>query len=575
MPLFSRVTPLLLCLAGLVLTPGPLAAALMGTAFTYQGSLSNGTNAANGYYDLKFTVYDSATGGSVVGGPVTASTVAVGNGRFTASLDFGAVFAGDACWLGIDVRTNNATAFSALTPRQALTPVPQAGFAGVAGTANTAASAYYAPTAGTAQSVPWYALPAPVLTNASAFDRAGAATVAAQNATNLLHPAAFTGTAALATNWTAVFDVTAFGAVADGVTDSHAAIEAAMQAALLKGGLVYFPARRGQPNIYLDSAPHYLFSTNFPTPPVPCARPLIKLKGEPQVALLSTMTNGVFLTGFFDLEDLIIMGQGQNYGAWPYPTNYVGVFLIGPWGSSAQLRNVALFRWGQGLSLYEAQPHLYNVYVRYCLVGIALGRQNDSMDMDAMAVYNCAVGLESGALTPDATNSPVGPVTGWSVTGSSSARIKGLWDYNGIDFVLGGRYGSYELQIYGESATNCNLMIGHDPATWPQLAAAEAGSNLKAKLNHCNWNVNPPTNVVKLFISGALTAQGSNLGGTTCLAAIRSFSAAGDHSVVIFDETTEGPTTNYLSSAGHAITDRIFKLNCAPTVYYWTGANGF
>lgn len=562
-------------LGWLVLAPPAAVAVPIGTTLTYQGSLANGSNPANGLYDLRFKVYDAATNGSLVAGPVTGGGVVVNNGRFTVSLDFGAVFAGDARWLGLEVRTNNATTFSALAPRQALTPTPQALFATAAGTANSAASANYAPTAGTAQNVPWYALPAPVLTNAAAFDPTGAAIAAAQNATNSLNPAAFTGNAATATNWTGVFDVTAFGAVGDGVTDCHKAIEAAMQAALVKGGLVYFPARPGRSNIYADSGPHYLFATNFPTWPVPAARPFLKLKGEPQVTLLATMTNGVFLSGFFDIEDLIILGQGQNYGTWPYPTNYVGVFLIGPWGCSAHLRNVALFRWGEGLSLYEAQPHLYNVQVEFCLVGIALGRQNDSMDMDSMSVYNCSVGLETGTITPYPTNSPVGPITSWAVTGSSSARIKGLWDYNGVDIVLGARYGTYELQIYGEATTNCNLMIGHDPATWPALAAAEAGGYIKAKLNTCNWNVNSPTNVIKLFNTAVITSQNCNFGGSTCQAAIRSFTAAGDRSTILFDETTFGPVTNYLSSAGHAITDRTFKLNCSPTVYYWNGVSGF
>ena len=38
-----------------------------GTAFTYQGQLSDGGAPARGIYDLLFTIYDLATGGSAIG----------------------------------------------------------------------------------------------------------------------------------------------------------------------------------------------------------------------------------------------------------------------------------------------------------------------------------------------------------------------------------------------------------------------------------------------------------------------------------------------------------------------------
>jgi hypothetical protein len=102
-------------------------AAPVGTAFTYQGRLSSGTNAANGTYDLKFTLYDAVTSGTLVAGPLTNAATGVTNGLFTVSLDFGAyVFNGDARWLDIAVRTNGAASFTPLTPRQPLTPSPYA-----------------------------------------------------------------------------------------------------------------------------------------------------------------------------------------------------------------------------------------------------------------------------------------------------------------------------------------------------------------------------------------------------------------------------------------------------------------
>jgi hypothetical protein len=99
-----------------------------GTAFTYQGSLSDGGHPANGNYDLQFTVYDSATNGSIVGATITNLATAVSNGLFTARLDFGGgVFSGPARWLAVGVRTNgSAGSFSVLSPRQSLTPAPYA-----------------------------------------------------------------------------------------------------------------------------------------------------------------------------------------------------------------------------------------------------------------------------------------------------------------------------------------------------------------------------------------------------------------------------------------------------------------
>ena len=59
----------------------------IGTAFTYQGRLTDSGSAANGSYDLKFTLYDNPTSGTgVVGGPLTNSAVAVSNGLFTVTL---------------------------------------------------------------------------------------------------------------------------------------------------------------------------------------------------------------------------------------------------------------------------------------------------------------------------------------------------------------------------------------------------------------------------------------------------------------------------------------------------------
>src|SRR3954471_14701618 len=107
---------------------GANSAVAQGTAFTYQGRLSDNGNPATGNYDLRFALYDSATAGSAVGQPLTNSLVAVNNGLLTVPLDFGAgVFTGPGRWLEISVRTNGSVgSYSALNPRQLVAASPYA-----------------------------------------------------------------------------------------------------------------------------------------------------------------------------------------------------------------------------------------------------------------------------------------------------------------------------------------------------------------------------------------------------------------------------------------------------------------
>jgi N-acetylneuraminic acid mutarotase len=104
-----------------------LSAAPLGTAFTYQGKLVSGGNAANGIYDFTFAVWNAASGGAQQGAAFATNTVPVTNGYFVVTLDFGpGVFPGDSRWLEIWVRTNGVVGFTTLTPRQQLTPSPYA-----------------------------------------------------------------------------------------------------------------------------------------------------------------------------------------------------------------------------------------------------------------------------------------------------------------------------------------------------------------------------------------------------------------------------------------------------------------
>ncbi len=100
-----------------------------GTAFTYQGELSEAGLLVDDTCDFDFSLWDDPVGGLAVGTPI-AQTLAVVDGRLTTILDFGVgIFSGDATWLEIAVCCPSACAPVPLTTRQELTPAPYALFA--------------------------------------------------------------------------------------------------------------------------------------------------------------------------------------------------------------------------------------------------------------------------------------------------------------------------------------------------------------------------------------------------------------------------------------------------------------
>ena len=132
----------------------PLAIA-QGTAFTYQGRLADQSRPANGSYDLQFSLFPQASGGTRIGAVLAFPGTPVTNGLFNLSLDFGqGAFNGSDRWVEIAVRTNGAATFTTLTPRRSLAASPQAHFA------TTAASAQSVPASGITGSLPVETLPA-------------------------------------------------------------------------------------------------------------------------------------------------------------------------------------------------------------------------------------------------------------------------------------------------------------------------------------------------------------------------------------------------------------------------------
>ena len=126
---------------GIALSIGSVMAAPLGTAFTYQGQLSDAGLPATGAYDLQFKLFDAATAGAQVGSTVLKGDVAVSGGQFVVNLDFGATpFAGQSRFLEIGVRPGASSgAYTLLGSRQELTPSPNALFATSAASATTVA----------------------------------------------------------------------------------------------------------------------------------------------------------------------------------------------------------------------------------------------------------------------------------------------------------------------------------------------------------------------------------------------------------------------------------------------------
>jgi hypothetical protein len=130
-PVKRSIISLLFCVIIAAFLPSESLRA-QGTAFTYQGRLNDGGAPANGGYDLTFALFNTNVTGTALTGALTNNGTTVSNGLFTVTLDFSNRFDGTPRWLEIGVRTNGASGFTTLSPRQPLTPTPYAIFANTA-----------------------------------------------------------------------------------------------------------------------------------------------------------------------------------------------------------------------------------------------------------------------------------------------------------------------------------------------------------------------------------------------------------------------------------------------------------
>lgn len=119
----TRLLCLVFCLVSWAVDGAPT-----GAAISYQGRLVESGSPANGRFDLQFTLFTTAAGGSPAAGVLTLPDVTVSNGLFTVAIDFGAsVFSGANLWIEIGMKpVGSAGDFITLVPRQSLAPAPYA-----------------------------------------------------------------------------------------------------------------------------------------------------------------------------------------------------------------------------------------------------------------------------------------------------------------------------------------------------------------------------------------------------------------------------------------------------------------
>jgi hypothetical protein len=103
-------------------------AQVLGTAFTYQGRLTDSNQPATGLYDLQACLFDGLVNGTLLFCTPEIEDVPVQAGLFTAALDFGAAaFIGQQRYLELRVRPGISTgSYTVLSPRQLIRALPEA-----------------------------------------------------------------------------------------------------------------------------------------------------------------------------------------------------------------------------------------------------------------------------------------------------------------------------------------------------------------------------------------------------------------------------------------------------------------
>ncbi|MEZ6318526.1 MAG: tail fiber domain-containing protein [Phycisphaerales bacterium] len=97
------------------------------SVISYQGTLEENGSPVTGTRWVRFQLWTGSTAGVQVGSDIDVTNLAVNDGVFTTSLDFGAdVFSGADRWLQIQVVSNGGSTVTTLMPRQRILVAPYA-----------------------------------------------------------------------------------------------------------------------------------------------------------------------------------------------------------------------------------------------------------------------------------------------------------------------------------------------------------------------------------------------------------------------------------------------------------------
>ena len=376
-----------------------------GTAFTYQGRLSDYTSGSplNGRYDFQFLVYDSPTAGTQLGSTLQVNFVEVRDGLFTVNLDFGpGMFTGPGRWLQILVSTNGG-GFSTLTPRQSLSAVPYAVMAG--NLTGTIPTSQLSGTISSNQIAP--------ATDAVYRDRS---------------------------NQVPVINVRDYGAMGNTADDS-AALRAAFQAWTNRGGILYFPSGR-----YRDTNNYYIFGHGGHTKGI--YYPLT-LAGESKASTFweAAITDSTFIVSRLCtpmIRDITIenVGPGVNNG-----------FTLTNDSGPTTWYNVRFRGWtGVGANLAaSAGGNIYAATFEDCRVGLKLPGYCDGWRVDLRSDRNF-VGVDIAGHAPGFPG----------IHRAQAVQIQIVGNRNHYGVVAGQGWG-HQISGYMENCFVAAVAIGHPP----------------------------------------------------------------------------------------------------------------
>jgi len=407
--------------------------------FTYQGHLKDGGVPANGSYDIRFSLYDAPIAGGQVGTSVTNNSLAVKDGLFTVTLDFGLFpFFNDSRWLEIAVRTNGGGNFTALSARQKLSPTPYAIRSALAESAiNLAGTIPVTQLSGMLPLTQVSGVGTSAYSNAAAF-------YPSSNPSNFV-----TRTATLKR-----FNVMQYGASGVGiVAQDSPAFKAAWNDAFANGGVVYAP--RG---MYVDTNSYLVpaYASSGPHSGQGGSEFFIEGDGKDATFIYVATSNPVYLRcggQIPGIKGLTFQNVGGAEVSCLVATNVPGVM--------GYLHDAAFrgFYKGADIAAHDGLRvtgcQFYN-----CYIGLRVAGFSDGVNVEARADA-CRAGVVIGGLMPS---------QGYSKANGGRFHLEG--NGNGFHFVVARSSGNV-LSGYTEHNTNAVVAVGYPPGLLPGETVAE------------------------------------------------------------------------------------------------------